>query len=204
MTEEPDLPMAGGRGSDLFTDRIVFYLENRTEIERWASIRSEASAATQQFLTQFQADLEPLADDRGLRLVPFEGVFGQIGYFLASAGSQKDSAEPRLAVAFGWHPRHAVLDEPDDAPFLAVYAQLATDGSTSSLRERFLSAARQLREENGWEGRGSKMWPVWRRVVAAPRWWTDLDAQRLGYRDAVDASLTMFQPAIDEALTSST
>jgi len=182
-TDYPVRP-ARGEGSDRFDDRALFFLSHRRQIEEWAGLAAEASAATSTFL-------ESMTDDLNGFVPEFEIWTGPISRYrcvMASARKVSDEEVPLLSAGLCWTASTVTPDVPGDrtCPFVGVYLDDAAPD-----RERIHG---QCRAAGGADYKSSERWPLYRYVPAGDGWWTELDGYRAELLAAFAALIEIVTP----------
>jgi hypothetical protein len=173
-TGEQSLPEARGAGAELFTDRALFYLTNREQIDEWHQLRNEAGEVVRSYLKSLCAPLEEAARGGGLEPLYYDdGAYHHCFAMEAGAALGNDQM-PVISAEFGWSYKCKALDDGIYGPYVGVRVGRTTPDA-DGLRERFLDAGARIERDMDSSYRHDRVWPVWRKVPAQPEWWEDLD-----------------------------
>lgn len=160
-------------------DRARFYLSHRAEIEEWAALRGEATAAISQYLSGIGPTIEDaLADlDEAIIVQPYLDYdnWPRFVCCLPDWPVEAEHGHAVIAVVLEWDKNRVALDSPDLAPYTGVRIEM-NDPLGPPLRAAFMARARTTRDRERWQHQ--KMWPAWDRWPAEGAYWDDLDAYR--------------------------
>jgi hypothetical protein len=168
MSESPDgLIEASGRGSELFTELIIFYFQNRAVIDQWAKLQEEAGPITSLFMQSHEDELADL-------VAPWETWTCDLRRYrvlMSSPLGITHSGPPSAGIALGWHKTIPMTpEEPvETCPFVGVYAD-----PNAPVHAALMDALAE--KDDGKERRDSWWWPRYEYVTQAGYWWSDLDA----------------------------
>ena len=179
MTESTDFPSASGIGAELFSDRALFFLQHREQIERWGGLRNEASEAVSKFLESL-SDALPAVSSDWISWAGHIGKYRCLGLVPRMVGATEF---PWVGVMLGWSP--GVMPDSKNRPWVGVYLypeHPSADAVRAALDVRDASPAERKYSS-------SAPWPRFLWKGAASEWWMDLD----GYRqELVDEFTTLF------------
>jgi hypothetical protein len=204
MTEpidEPFLEEDFSPSNSDFDERVQFFLRHRLVIQEWASIGSDARAASNAWLRKIEPDLHPIAGELECRYTAWSTNAGLYNaFFLHSPEAVfTDAGVPVLGCCLGWNSARVYIDGVGGyTPFVGVWVA-KSDARGKLWREMFLRDARPVRETHGYLG--SPDWPVWKPVPGGEEWWTSLDSYRDRLVQATRELLERFQPLVQATIS---
>lgn len=191
MTTANDLPPAGGRGHELFTERVIFYLHHRAQIEQWARLQYEAAPAVSRFLDSLREEVQERSGPWNV----WSGLLRKYRCLMASPLVGSHDVRPSAGVALGWHSSVPATPEvaAETCPFVGVYAD-----ATSDVHGQVV-AALEARDahDGGHSMESSRWWPRFEYVTDESVWWTDLDRYREKLLAAFERMLLRYRDAIE-------
>lgn len=182
-----EIEAASGEGAEFFTDRSLFYLQNRIRINEWWNLRNDATHATSRFLESLAEPISGIAAD----WIAWDGTIGKFRcLFLVPPGIDV-SEIPWTGVALGWVPQGVMPAVRNQAPWVGLYGYPEHEAA-----EKLRSALDAV--ESGASGyESSKWWPRYRWIPGEERWWTDLDGYRGKLLDEYRSLLTRYRIALE-------
>lgn len=193
MSESYELRPAAGQGQAFFTERVIFYLQHRDQIDQWAKLQYEAAPAISQFMESLRAEVQDRAAPWGV----WTGTLRKYRCLMSSPFRILTERHPPAGIALGWH--HAVPATPETptptCPFAGVYAD-----ADSELHDRVLAALEARDAGDGIHGFGStERWPRFEYVTGEVGWWTDLDGYREKLLSSFEGMFRRYQDVIAAA-----
>ena len=184
--------------SGMDDERVRFYLKHRQQIETWAALRKEASAAVDAWLRTLVDDVEQLAGDLGtdVRALPPEDEGDWPFFGLVRETWSAGGARPWIKVGLQWVRKDVLLRE-GQVPYVGVSTYVGEDHGVK-LRAAFRKHADPTRRARG--DRTTPWWPALREVPCDFDYWDKRDAARDTLLAALREAFEVYSPLVDQAV----
>jgi hypothetical protein len=186
-------------------ERLLFYLERKEHIDRWAEIRKDEATAVDQLCTALEPDVASLASELGC--LPFSDVIGGTSMVgLHRDWWQVGDERPAALVAVAWFnsrssaSKRASFTDPGLAPWVGVRTRRSGlyEESTAVLTPLLARASvPTFTDSDG----PRDTWPVYAWAPKHPDiGWSDLNGYRRHLLDLLAKAWEVFSATIDETL----
>lgn len=135
-----------------------FYLDNRTDIETWGALRTDASALLDRYLVALAPTFEELAEELGAEPDVGEieaGSWPRVGLRRAS---WTHAGITDVSIVVQWERARLLKPGPNEWPFTAVL--MSSEQEDAERRRQIADAAAPVRSKL--KGQKAYRWPHWR------------------------------------------